>query len=144
MTAVTLARTSAGDEVGEFAVDTFRAAGHETVRVRGELDIATAPLLRSALDGVYARRPARVEVDLSGVTFLDASSLGTLIAARRRLAAQRAVLVLVDPSPIVRRVLDITGLDRVVEVRSAAVTTAPLRSPRRLPARCLRPAPNSR
>ncbi|HST63977.1 MAG TPA: STAS domain-containing protein [Mycobacteriales bacterium] len=140
MTAVTLVRTSDDDELGEFAIDVVRADGQETVRVRGELDIATAPLLRAALEGVYARRPVRVEVDLSEVTFLDASSLAGLIAARRRLAAQRAVLVLVDPSPIVRRVLDITGLDRMTDVRTPADRTGPQRSPRRLPVRCMRPA----
>ncbi|HEY6744326.1 MAG TPA: STAS domain-containing protein [Mycobacteriales bacterium] len=118
MTAVTLARTSADNGSEDFAVEVVRGDCHETVRVRGELDIATAPLLRAALDGVYARRPERVEVDLSGITFLDASSIATLIAARRRLAAQRAALVLVDPSSIARRVIRLAGLDRVLEVET--------------------------
>jgi anti-sigma B factor antagonist len=125
MTAATLVRTSADDDSEDFGVDVVRGDLHETVRVRGELDVATAPLLRAALDGVYARQPARVEMDLSGITFLDASSLATLIAARRRLAAQRAVLVLVDPSPIARRVIGLAGLDRVLEVGTVAGRTNP-------------------
>ena len=124
MSAPTLDRTWAEDEAGlhvethveDFAVDVVRGDGQEVVVVHGELDVATAPLLRAALDTVYARRPGRVEVDLSRVSFLDASALTTLIAARRRLAARGATLALHRPSPIARRVLEITGFDRVVEI----------------------------
>ena len=92
-----------------FVVDTRRAGTTEVVQVTGEVDIATAPLLRAVLDTVVARRPARVEVDLSGTTFLDAYALSTLAAVRRRLAARRGVLVLRDPSPVALRLLQLTG-----------------------------------
>jgi anti-anti-sigma factor len=103
-------------DVEDFAVDTVRYGSVERIRVRGELDIATAPLLRGVLDTVYARRPERVEVDLSGLTFVDVYSMTTLVAARRRLAARGAVLVLRSPSPVVRRLLGLTGFDRTFQV----------------------------
>ena len=102
--------------VKDFSVDAVRGDFQETVQVRGELDIATAPLLSAVLDTVLARRPWRVEVDLSAVTFLDAYSVSCLDAARHRLAAHRAVLVVRGPSPVARRVLGLTGFDRVVEI----------------------------
>jgi anti-sigma B factor antagonist len=91
-----------------FVVDTHRDGATEVVLVRGEVDIATAPLLRAVLETVLARRPARVEVDLSGATFLDPHALTELAAVRRRLASRRAVLVLRDPSPVVLRLLELT------------------------------------
>lgn len=102
-----------------FVVDTHRDGATEVVVVRGEVDIATAPLLRAVLDSVVGRRPARVEVDLAGVSFLDAYALTTLAAVRRRLATRRAVLALRDPSPAASRVLQLTRSD--LEVVTSAV-----------------------
>jgi anti-sigma B factor antagonist len=99
-----------------FVVDTRREGTAETVQVRGEVDIATAPLLRAVLDTVVGRRPSRVEIDLSGATFLDPHALGTLTAVRRRLAARHARLVLRDPSPAVVRLLELTGMTHAFEI----------------------------
>lgn len=103
------------DRVEDLSVATVREGSTVAVTVRGEVDIATAPLLRAVLDGVYAAEPRRVELDLSGVAFLDSHALTTLIAARRRLAARGAVLVLRAPSRPVARLLTASGLDRVFE-----------------------------
>jgi anti-anti-sigma factor len=105
-----------GPAAPHFVVDTRRSGTTETVVVRGEVDVTTAPLLRAVLDTVIGRRPTRVEVDLSGTTFLDANALSTLAAVRRRLAARRAVLVLRDPSPAARRLLESTRMTMAFEV----------------------------
>ncbi len=54
------------------------------VAARGEVDVATAPALRAAVDEALDRGPADVVVDLPGVTFIDSTGLGVLIGARRR------------------------------------------------------------
>ena len=100
-------------------IDTHRDGGTEVVVVRGEVDFSTAPLLRAVLDSVVGRRPVRVEVDLAGVSFLDAYALMTLAAVRRRLATRRTVLALRDPSAAAGRVLQLTRLD--FEVVTSAV-----------------------
>jgi anti-sigma B factor antagonist len=99
-----------------FVVDTRRVGTAEVVEVRGEVDIATAPLLRAVLDTVVGRRPSRVEVDLSGTTFLDANALSALAGLRRRLAGRHARLVLRDPSPVVVRLLELTGMTNAFEI----------------------------
>jgi anti-sigma B factor antagonist len=98
-----------------FLVDTRRAGTTEVVQVRGEVDLATAPLLRAVLDTAVARRPSRLEVDLSGTTFMDAHALATLAAVRRRLAARHGVLLLRDPSPAVVRLLELTQMTHAFE-----------------------------
>ncbi len=100
----------------QFVVDTHRNGTAEIVEVRGEVDLATAPLLRAVLDTVVARRPGRVEVDLSGTTFLDAHALSTLAAVRSRLAGRHVRLLLRDPSPVVVRLLEVAGMTRAFEI----------------------------
>lgn len=119
--AATLDRTSTEDadsrqleaRAGDFAVEVVRGDGYETVVVSGELYGGTAPLLGGVLDTVYARRPQRLEVDLSGLTFLAADTAGALVAVHRRLG-RGADLVLLHPSPAVHRVLAAIGLARMV------------------------------
>jgi anti-sigma B factor antagonist len=103
-----------------FVVDTRRAGTAELVQVSGEVDIATAPLLRAVLDTVVGRRPTLVEVDLSGTTFLDAHGLSALSAARRRLAGRHARLVLRDPSPVVLRLLELTRMTHAFEIATGS------------------------
>lgn len=108
--------TPATSAAPHFVVDTRRSGTTEVVEVRGEVDIATAPLLRAVLDTVVGRRPTRVEVDLSGTTFMDAHALTTLSAARRRVASRHATLVVRRPSPVVERLLELTGAEHSFEI----------------------------
>jgi anti-sigma B factor antagonist len=120
VTASTLDRTASEldpqDPVEEFTIEAVHGDSGEIVVVRGELDIATAPLLEAVLDTVVSQRPQRLDVDLAGVTFLDAHALAALNTARRRLTARHATMVLRRPSPIARRVLALTGLDRLFDI----------------------------
>jgi len=88
------------------AVGRFRDA--TVVAVAGELDLHTAAELESALD--EADRNGRVVVDLTQVTFLDSTALGVLLRASRR--REHDPLDLVVDGSEVRRVFEITGLDR--------------------------------
>ena len=62
-------------------VSTRRTDDCPVVEVTGELDIATADLLDLHLHDVITRHgPARIVLDLSGLTFCDASGLRVLVA----------------------------------------------------------------
>lgn len=63
------------------------------VHIRGELDIATSPLLARALDRA-AEACTDIEVDLSGLTFCDVVGLTALEQAHRRLAGRGCRLTL--------------------------------------------------
>lgn len=89
-----------------------------TVRLRGELDLATAGELRSCLAPVIGSQPPPVKVvlDLEAVTFLDASGIAALLTARRALDAHGGRLVLRSPSRLVRRVMRVLDLEGVLPV----------------------------
>jgi anti-sigma B factor antagonist len=72
-----------------------------------ELDVATAPSLRTELDDLPAT--SSVVIDLRGTRFMDSSGLNVLIQTHRRLSAEGGT-VRVLPSDPARRVLDITDL----------------------------------
>jgi anti-anti-sigma factor len=72
----------------------------------GEIDLATSGLLRDSL----AQCDGHVIVDLAGVTFLDASGIGALASDSARLHRCGGSLVLRDPKPAVRRVIEQVGL----------------------------------
>ena len=69
--------------------------------IRGECDLSNATEIAGWLSS-FGRRA--IEVNLSGVTFFDAAALNTLLTTARRNPNMRVV----EPSPVVRRVLGIT------------------------------------
>jgi anti-sigma B factor antagonist len=96
----------------EFSTRTA-ANGYQVVSVAGELDIATAEQAYSYITEIIDGRPAPVTVDLSGVTFCDASGLGALARLARHARAAGRQLSLTSARPSVLKVMRITGLDRV-------------------------------
>jgi anti-anti-sigma factor len=89
------------------------AGGVTVVAAPEQIDIATAYGLRAALASA-ARRQAIVVVDMTRTHACDTTGLHVLVRAHRRALAQGGELRLVVSSPDVRRLLAITGLDRVI------------------------------
>ncbi len=105
----------------DFTVEVASADGEMIVIVRGDIDVATAPKLRAALTQVQTgdlsgRADRRVVVDMSGVTFLNASGLGVLAGAAVRARRAGGEILLRDPTPMTLRLLEITGLLQIVPV----------------------------
>jgi anti-sigma B factor antagonist len=78
------------------------------IRAKGELDMAATPALTQAIAGAPA--VGRIHLDLSGVTFLDSSAIGALVASGREVGERGGRLEIGPRSDIVTRVLEITGL----------------------------------
>jgi anti-sigma B factor antagonist len=102
-----------------FGVTTSECNGLATVAVRGDLDCATAPRLRAALEDLDAVGRI-VRIDLSGTAFMDCAGVGVLVVSARRLRHLGGELVLDSPSGPVRRVLELTGLLDVLAVAASA------------------------
>ncbi|MEH1165913.1 STAS domain-containing protein [Micromonospora sp. CPCC 205539] len=102
------------------------------VRVAGEVDISTVAAFRSALWSAPARPVLRLE--LSELRLLSAAGVRALLAAHLRVRARGGALVLVDPTPVVARVLRASGLHRVMTVLEPARAIEPERRPAIAPA----------
>lgn len=89
--------------------------GTATMRLQGRLDLVSAPGLRAAVDEAVARGQARLVVDLSGVTFVDSSGLGALVAGLKRARQAGGELRLAEAGEQVMTVLTLTRLIRVLK-----------------------------
>ncbi|WP_212828194.1 STAS domain-containing protein [Polymorphospora rubra] len=100
---------------------TVDAAGDALeVRVAGEIDIANVDEFRVLLWSLPAGA-VTARVDLSGLEFLSAAGIRALIAAHLRLRARGTQLVLCRPTPLVRRILRISRVNRVIPVIGTAL-----------------------
>ena len=89
--------------------------GTYVVSVIGELDLHTARQLDQELMGAFENDTRRVIVDLSGCEFIDSTALAILVKAKERLGTT-SQLRLVSADRNVRKIFEITGLDRVFAV----------------------------
>lgn len=81
------------------------------LRISGEIDIETAPRVRTELANLVDAGARGITLDLQGVDFIDSTGLGVLVGALRRLRDERNGRVRIDAvQDDVRRVLEITGL----------------------------------
>lgn len=84
----------------------------------GDLDMAGAPNLRQAVIREVGEGRNALVIDLSAVTFIDSSGLGAIVGALRRIRSHDGDLVLVCPSPELRRAFELCDLDRVFEIHA--------------------------
>jgi anti-anti-sigma factor len=93
--------------------------GHTVLTISGELDIATTAALCARITAVLDDSVLPMIIDLSRVSFCDASGLTMLLSVRRRAAAQGRAITLAAPRPNVRKLLRITGLDQAFRIYPA-------------------------
>jgi anti-anti-sigma factor len=93
------------------AVDLVHLDGSAVVMLRGEIDIASESVFSTAVERVMSLG-IPVVLDFAGVTFMDSSGLKVLLVAQT--ADPSGFLGVRNPSPQVRRLLAVTGLDRVI------------------------------
>jgi len=79
----------------------------------GRLDVAGAPALKEAVGEVVRNGPPKVVIDMEGVSFVDSTGLGSVIAALKQIRNSQGELRLAAPNQQVRVVLELTTLDRV-------------------------------
>lgn len=98
----------------ELGIDVSTRGGDVVIALTGDIDIHTAPHLRDRLASLHGEGNTSIVVDLGGVTFLDSSALGALVAAHRELTAAGGTLKLAAPRTHVRKVFRISRLAEVI------------------------------
>jgi anti-sigma B factor antagonist len=88
-------------------------AGNPTVTVSGEVDMSNASSLGEAVATALATQPSRLTFDLTDLRFMDSAGIAVLVGA----AAETTVIVR-NPSAIVRRVIEATGLSTVLTLET--------------------------
>jgi len=87
------------------------------VQVVGEIDLNCSLAFQQDLLAVLEKRPRRIVVDLSGVSYMDSSGVASLVKLLSRVRKCGASLYLVGLTDRVRSVFEITRLDTVFDIR---------------------------
>ena len=96
-----------------------RLEGDRTVvEVGGEIDVYTAPQLRSALNDAVADGALHLVVDMTGTEFLDSTGLGVLVGGLKRVRAHEGSLRLVCTQERILKIFRITGLTKVFPIHT--------------------------
>ncbi|MFL6053323.1 MAG: STAS domain-containing protein [Actinoallomurus sp.] len=93
-----------------------RLAGHTVITIRGDLDFATTATVRDRILTIVKDATTPLIIDLSGVSFCDASGLAMLVGTGRRAALHGVTVALAAPRPVVSKLLRITSLDRAFPI----------------------------
>jgi len=105
---------------GELTVDCdVREDGH-TVFVDGELDLATAPELVTAVTQLLGQRALSITVDLDGVTFIDSAGVRGIQIVRDLCRKHGCVLAITPGQRQVQRVFEVAGINQVLPFRDSS------------------------
>jgi anti-sigma B factor antagonist len=85
------------------------------LRLRGELDIASAPELAATLDRLVAANHLVVVLDLGELSFLDCAGMRPIRSAMSAMRDRGGSLVIRHPHPLVERALQLGGLGEALE-----------------------------
>jgi anti-sigma B factor antagonist len=108
---------SADAAADEFRIDEERRDGEIVVlAVHGEADMRSAPELRGRLSDAIDGAPSAVVVDLTDATFVDSMALGVFLSSMKRLHARGGRFRVVVPRAEIRRIFEVTLLDRVFDL----------------------------
>jgi anti-sigma B factor antagonist len=100
-------------EVAEVAIDTrIDPTGVPIITISGELDSSNAASLEASIASTAAEHPERLVFDLSGLRFMDSAGIAVLVGV----AATVNAVQLRNPSRVVRRVIELTGLTSVLRI----------------------------
>jgi anti-sigma B factor antagonist len=93
--------------------------GAVIVAPHGDVDLTTADLLRSTVDGVIDDGASAVVLDLSDVGFMDSTALGVLVGAHRKLGNR---LIVAGARPAVHRLFEITNFTTLLRLADSVDT----------------------
>jgi anti-anti-sigma factor len=104
-----------------FQVCTRDEAERYTVVLSGELDLSTAPLLSDHLRLNADRTWSGFDLDLRDLTFIDSTGLSLIVSEHKRLRANGAQLTVLSPTPMTRRLFEISGLTSLLSIHPEKV-----------------------
>ncbi len=102
----------------ELETDVSECRSFHVISVRGRLTIDTTPVLLDELRKVL-RRATGVKVDLRQVAYLDSSGISVLIQGLKMAQEQLVDYVLLDPSPKVQAVIELSQLQDFFKIETS-------------------------
>ena len=101
----------------DFSIETEKVgSARHVIALTGEVDLYTAPELKSQMLELIANGADEVVVDFTNTTFIDSTTLGVLVSGVKRLREKDGTLSIVCADRNITKIFEITGLDRVFTI----------------------------
>ncbi len=84
--------------------------------LKGEIDLHVSPVITASLAAMIDKKPERMVVDLSDVTYIDSAGLAALIQAMQKVEAYGGKFLLAGLQETVRSIFEISRLDQVFQI----------------------------
>lgn len=97
----------------ELEVTTRDVGDHTVIKLKGEVDIYTAPSLRATIVDTVEKGRFKIAVDLDEVVFLDSTGLGVLVGGLKRVKQHDGELGIICNQEKILRIFKITGLTKI-------------------------------
>jgi anti-anti-sigma factor len=105
-------------QAGHLQIDVRNGPDRVVLRLHGELDLASAPLLQGEIAGTEASDATLIVLDLDDLEFIDSTGLRIILAAHERFQERGQMLALTRGSQQVQRLMSITRVGehlRIIE-----------------------------
>ncbi|MCR4861571.1 MAG: STAS domain-containing protein [Ruminococcus sp.] len=98
-------------------VDISSDRGAAVAVLSGEIDHHNAKSVREELDRyIIAAQPRSLAIDMGRITFMDSSGIGLIMGRSKLMKECGGILEVRNPQPYIRRVLKLSGIERIVKV----------------------------
>lgn len=98
-------------------IDIRSENGAAIARLKGEIDHHTAKELRTELDRfIINMQPEVFAIDFADISFMDSSGIGLIMGRSKLMKECGGVLEVRNPQPYIRRVMKLSGIERIVKV----------------------------
>ena len=84
--------------------------------LEGEIDLHVSPTVTASLNAIIEKKPKRLVVDLSHVTYIDSAGLAAFIEAMQKVEAYGGNFALAGLQETVRSIFEISRLDQVFQI----------------------------
>lgn len=83
------------------------------VSIAGELDVSSAENFKTVLNGLVDEKSENIKINLENLDYIDSTGLGVMVGVLKRLKVNSKGIYLSNPKSNVRKILEITGLDKI-------------------------------
>lgn len=97
-----------------FRVDVSRKDDNARLRLTGELDLATTPILQAEIAALRATGSRSLVLDLTGLHFIDSSGLHCILDWDAESRMDGFSIALIQGPPAVRRIFELTNTDTLL------------------------------
>src|SRR5881392_3139986 len=93
-----------------------RQSRSNVLPLKGEIDLHVSPSVTTSLNSMIEKKPERLVVDLSDVTYIDSAGLAALIGAMQKVEGYGGKFLLAGLQETVRSIFEISRLDQVFQI----------------------------